>query len=721
MAVAMALSLSIVLPKDALACTQVYVGPGLTDTGNVYVGRAEDYAPRHPKAFGIQEPRTNPTFSSDESDFQWTYTGTTYRYTYVRDLPSGWDNRTDAYSEAGTNERGVSVSATLTTDYNDQVKAVDPCGNEDRDNPSGLGEYTIADVVLACSPTARDGVKLLGRIIDEHGSYDCNQIIVSDNNETWLFAQLSGHQWIALNLTAAYPDKASVNPNIGQLKYQVDLDDENLCLHSERLKETAVDAGSATYFADGSLDVATSYGAASAGSGQYTRLAQGRVYFGSPLEEGSYTMGASGVTSVSDPQLLFTPGNDKVDLFQALRSFAARGEQDSSLNANTNAGLYAIGNNRTVETHLYQIRQGISADVATIQWENLSRSEFGIAIPSYSALLTEVDKDVYPAVDGWSEAHTGTAEREDSVDAAMDATTDNGSLDYVLMDINTLAYNRRDKLASGTRAYLDALQRQLIAQQATVDKVMQETPASERTDLANRLHKQASTEVYAKTKALLDEMRAYLHGDQSTPFVPSDFDEETGLAKTPICYATSVFAPTFTTEPSNVTVEKGKPVTLSAKASIPDGVEGSDSKLTYEWFKVAKSSDSNGANAGAKRIMPSAALRVPAAGSSADSSAGTGDTLTVGTSEVGSFSYYCVATNGTSGQKATSQTATVEVTEPKPDPTPDNTVTPTGKRGTGRLPKTSDPISVLPSFALGAAGAALVVAAAVLRTKRSGR
>ena len=100
---------------------------------------------------------------------------------------------------------------------------------------------------------------------------------------------------------------------------------------------------------------------------------------------------------------------------------------------------------------------------------------------------------------------------------------------------------------------------------------------------------------------------------------------------------------------------------------------------------------------------------------------GTGDTLTVGTSEVGSFSYYCVATNGTSGQKATSQTATVEVTEPKPDPTPDNTVTPTGKRGTGRLPKTSDPISVLPSFALGAAGAALVVAAAVLRTKRSGR
>lgn len=145
-AMTVAAAIVMAMPTGALACTQIYMGKGVTDTGDTYVGRAEDYASRHPKAFGIQEPRENPTFSSDESNFEWTFKGTTYRYTYVRDLPSGWDGRDDAYSEAGSNEKGVSVSATLTTGYNDQIKSVDPCGS-DKDS-SGLGEYNIADIVL---------------------------------------------------------------------------------------------------------------------------------------------------------------------------------------------------------------------------------------------------------------------------------------------------------------------------------------------------------------------------------------------------------------------------------------------------------------------------------------------------------------------------------------------------------------------------------------------
>ncbi|MBM6989451.1 MAG: C69 family dipeptidase, partial [Olsenella umbonata] len=92
-AMTVAAAIVMAMPTGALACTQIYMGKGVTDTGNTYVGRSEDYANRHPKAFGIQEPRENPTFSSDESNFEWTFKGTTYRYTYVRDLPSGWDNR----------------------------------------------------------------------------------------------------------------------------------------------------------------------------------------------------------------------------------------------------------------------------------------------------------------------------------------------------------------------------------------------------------------------------------------------------------------------------------------------------------------------------------------------------------------------------------------------------------------------------------------------------
>ena len=130
-------ALVLAMPAPALACTQVYIGKNQTTTGDTYVGRAEDYSPRYCKTFGVQQPIDNPVFRSFENDsvpgtgFEYTYQGRSYRYTYVRDNPDEWDAQDDeaasrVYSEAGTNERGVSVSATLTTDYNDGIDAIDP-------------------------------------------------------------------------------------------------------------------------------------------------------------------------------------------------------------------------------------------------------------------------------------------------------------------------------------------------------------------------------------------------------------------------------------------------------------------------------------------------------------------------------------------------------------------------------------------------------------------
>ena len=687
-AMTVAAAIVMAMPTGALACTQIYMGKGVTDTGDTYVGRAEDYASRHPKAFGIQEPRENPTFSSDESNFEWTFKGTTYRYTYVRDLPSGWDGRDDAYSEAGSNEKGVSVSATLTTGYNDQIKSVDPCGS-DKDS-SGLGEYNIADIVLGCADTARNGVKLLGQIVEEKGSYDCNQIIVADSAETWVFMQLSGHQWCAVNLTAVAPDKVSVNPNMSNLKFDVNLGDELVCLHSADLEKVAKDAGTAEYFDDGQLDVATSYGKDES-AGQNTRYAQGRAYFGNPLAEGTYTKdltttsGWQGVTSISDPELLFTPSG-KVGLFQALRSYAARGEQTSDLNANTNSRLYAIGNNRTVETHMFQIRSGLTSDIATIQWESLSRTEFSVAVPVYSTLLTKLDTKNYPDINSWSEDHTGDAWERDNVKGALDASTDNGSLDYVLMDINTLAYNYRDKLAVPTRAYLDALQKELISQQATVDGIMKQTPSDKRSDLANKLFEQASKETYAKTKALLDEMRTYVNGGMKGDFVPSDLDAAKGDLKAPIYYATAGVAPQITEQPQGATYEKGdKAADLKVTATIPDGVSGSDQYLTYKWSVKEVSADTATSKSNARaakkstvallKAAPAAktatAATKPMARAAAPGIASQSSTCPVDTSNAGTFEYQCTVTNSQNGESVTSEAAKITVNEkaPKPDDT----------------------------------------------------
>lgn len=200
---------------------------------------------------------------------------------------------------------------------------------------TGIGEYNLADYLLSVSSTARDGVEKLGAIIDQYGSQDCNQIVIADNTETWIFAQLSGHQWIAVKMG---DDVASVNPNIGGLQYKVDLDDASQCLHSADVVTLPESNGVLVTYDDGTPNIFKTYGKENSGSSQNTRLAQGRAYFGAALApQTDYTVDEQGrVTSLIDPQLTFTPGI-KSDTFTALRSLAARGEQDDGLNANLNS------------------------------------------------------------------------------------------------------------------------------------------------------------------------------------------------------------------------------------------------------------------------------------------------------------------------------------------------------------------------------------------------
>ncbi len=217
------------MPTSALACTQIYMGGKLTADGNTYYGRAEDFGKRYLKHYGI-EPAHEPGFkySSIESAFEYTSNKPTYRYSYVRDHPSNWMGRIDAYSEAGIKEKGVSCSATLSTSYNEEAAAADLIDEE-----VGLGEYSYGSIILGESATAREGVELLGSLIDDQGVCTNDQIIIADNNETWLFATLSAHQWIAMKLA---DDVASLNPNIGSLNYDVDLNDTENCLHSEKIQ-----------------------------------------------------------------------------------------------------------------------------------------------------------------------------------------------------------------------------------------------------------------------------------------------------------------------------------------------------------------------------------------------------------------------------------------------------------------------------------------------------
>ena len=523
------------MPTSALACTQIYMGKNLTADGNTYYGRAEDFGKRYLKHYGI-EPAHEPGFkySSIESAFEYTSNKPTYRYSYVRDHPSNWMGRTDAYSEAGINEKGVSCSATLSTSYNEEAAAADPIDEE-----VGLGEYSYGSIILGESATAREGVEL----IDDQGVCTNDQIIIADNNETWLFATLSAHQWIAMKLA---DDVASLNPNIGSLNYDVDLNDTENCLHSEKIQSMPEEKGFAKYSADGKFDVAQTYGESLADSGvnQWSRYVQGRNYFGSQLTEGTdydiITVKEKGKPDqkgamVSEIQpLFFKPGKSGWSTFELIRAFGNRGENVPGLNANTD-GVYCIGSERNTEINLFQIRRGYDPEVATIQWEMLSRAAYSVAIPLYSALITEVSP--------YFSDQTVSFDHCKQTDVVYNEEPEN-SINYVLMDISSLCFENPDTLGISVRAYLDALQNELIEQNKEVDAAMlAETTTEGRTALANKAGKAATENTYKKCKALLQEMRAYQKAENfDQPFTPSDLNTEINGLKVSITYAKDALA-----------------------------------------------------------------------------------------------------------------------------------------------------------------------------------
>lgn len=687
-------------PTDALACTQVWVPDQFTQDDARFVGRSEDYASRHVKIFGVQEPVEGKVYTSMESDFEMkSRLPKTYRYTYVRDHPSDWDGSTFSYSEAGINEHGLSCSATLTTNGRTEIlgewvrgsngapgywktEGIDPLCDDrhpDGTDTAGIGEFNYADVILGENKTAREAVTLLGEILDKYGTSGTDQITISDPDESWMFCALSGHQWIAFQLPA---DQVSVNPNMGNLLFDVDLDDPETCLHSEDLLELPRQRGLLETFDNGDPDIAGTYGKPDdgQGAGQMTRYVQGRHYFGASLSQELYELDPSrGVTSLDSPTLFFEPGNKDMDTEFILRSLAARGE-GTDVDANAN-GFYAIGNNRTVESHMFQIRENLPDDIATIQWEALSRAEFSVFVPLYSALITEASP--YFSDLSCDESHQGPYQSDD-VEYAMQEEPE-GSLPFVLMDINTLAYNHRDSMAGGTRAYLDALQNQIIEQHELVDALMQATPAEKRGELANEAQKVVVEQTYLKCDALLDEMRAYVKaGEFDAPFAPSDLSENDDLVA-PLTYAAHFVAPAIAKQPAGATYELGA---KAADLSVEVDAAG-QGDLSYEWFIAGDTPVSTG-------------VKTP--------------NMPVSTDKAGSAGYFCRVTNA-AGLSTDSSVATVTVTEPAKKPEPpkkeDNVdPKPEGKdpkpSKPGDLPQTGDPASLAALGALAAAGTGCV-------------
>ena len=204
-----------------MPCTTILVGKNASYDGSTLVARNEDSSNGvfEPKRMRVVHPDDQPrVYTSVLSHLTIELPDNPMRYTSVPDVIPGHG----IWAEAGFNELNVGMSATETLTTNERVRGADPLvdyvpakGNEGEDGyvpaqPGGLGEEDMVTLVLPYAKSARDGVRILGELLERYGTYENNGIAFSDVDEIWWLETIGGHHWIARRV----PDDAYVTmPN----------------------------------------------------------------------------------------------------------------------------------------------------------------------------------------------------------------------------------------------------------------------------------------------------------------------------------------------------------------------------------------------------------------------------------------------------------------------------------------------------------------------------
>lgn len=229
------------------ACTGFIIGKDLTTDGSTLYGRTEDLEPNHNKNFVVRERKYNKAgdkFVDETNGFSFDLPAVSYKYTAVPDVTP----EQGVFDEAGFNEEGVSISATVSASANDDIQKVDPYVKD------GIAESALTSVVLPHVKTAKEGVELLAKIVREKGAAEGNIVIIADKTGVWYMEILSGHQYAAIKFP---DDKYAVFPNTFFLG-SVDKNDSENTILSADLEKTAQDAGTYKEI-NGSFHVAQSY------------------------------------------------------------------------------------------------------------------------------------------------------------------------------------------------------------------------------------------------------------------------------------------------------------------------------------------------------------------------------------------------------------------------------------------------------------------------------
>ena len=415
------------LSIDTMACTGFVAGKGVTEDGSILMGRTEDIGSAYNKNFVVVEAQNYKTgeYFEDLNGFKIEQPKTAYKYTMVPDVEEHGDG---IYGEAGMNEKGVAMSATVSAEVNESVEQYDPLVD------NGLREAAMLSVVLPRISSAKEGVEVLGEIISKYGAAEGNIVMFADQDEAWYMEILSGHQWAAVKV----PDNAyAVIPNCFMLGY-IDLADTENVLASVDIINLPKEKGFLKE-QNGKFHLALTYGVTlqdwdriRAWGGQHLLSASKNIAYDSEVFE------------------LFIEPDEKISLEDVMTLQSYRYE-DTKYNANLpeNQDVCPIGTENQAECHIFQMTTDLPKKVGGVMWLAMGNAEHSVYLPSYN-LIT----DTYDAYKVQGEDY--------SEDSAY----------WAFRSLAAIAELNREFYGVGVKEFWSTYQKELIAKQSEMNKTL---------------------------------------------------------------------------------------------------------------------------------------------------------------------------------------------------------------------------------------------------------
>ena len=287
--------------------------------------------------------------------------------------------RSYSYTEFGTNEKGVSVSATETLYGNEKVTEADPYRDAEwaeanKSERIGIEETDIPTIILAEASSAREGVKLLLDIYENYGCVYASGVFICDKDEAWYVENCSGTQYVAIKLNN---NMIFLEPNMAVIG-RVDLDDENV-IASKDLIAVAKKAG--TFVGDEAkniIDFRASYARISEKMDQ--RMIDGLNYLNATYKYDSDALVADNTK--------FTISN--LDASDKLVALYTNIKADRKLDKDDVFGYYklsSIGKASNQEIEIFQLFKDRPVETATVGWVGVGNMSYNVFVPYYPMLI----------------------------------------------------------------------------------------------------------------------------------------------------------------------------------------------------------------------------------------------------------------------------------------------------------------------------------------------